>query len=36
MIDMAEGIQTVTDVEKVNTAFAEMSAPDRMIWLHQH
>ena len=35
MIKMAEGIQTVTDVEKVNATFAEMSAPDRMIWLHE-
>ncbi len=35
MIKMAEGIQTVTDVEKVNATFMEMSAPDRMIWLHE-
>ena len=35
MIEMAEGIQTVTDVEKVNDAFAEMSAPERMTWLHE-
>ena len=35
MIKMAEGIQTVTDVEKVNATFTEMSAPDRMIWLHE-
>lgn len=35
MISMGEGIQTVTDVEKVNEAFSDMSAPERLAWLHE-
>ena len=35
MIAMSNPIQTVSDVEKVNATFRDMSAPDRMIWLHE-
>jgi len=35
MITMSEGIQTVSDVEKVNTTFKNMAAPERMAWLHE-
>jgi phosphoadenosine phosphosulfate reductase len=32
---MTEGIQTATDVEKVNAAFGGMTAPERISWLHK-
>jgi phosphoadenosine phosphosulfate reductase len=35
MITMSERIQTATDVEKVNAAFKDMAAPERMTWLHE-
>lgn len=35
MITMSNPIQSASDVEKVNATFSEMSAPDRMIWLHE-
>lgn len=35
MITMSNPIQTASDVEKVNATFRDMSAPDRMIWLHK-
>lgn len=33
MITMGEGIQAVTDVEKVNATFSGMAAPERLAWL---
>lgn len=32
---MTEGLHTVTDVEKVNSAFEQMNAPERISWLHE-
>lgn len=35
MISMSEGVQAVTDVEKVNAAFSGMAAPERLAWLYE-
>lgn len=35
MITMSDGIQTVSEVQKVNATFKDMAAPERMIWLYE-